>query len=142
MKNKTLALQRSATKSALPARLNDSVSGSLIALCLLSSSAAHSAEQNTEELPDTTIIANRIATPLSQVGSSVSVLDVSELEDQGILQLDEALKFVPGVVSESIGGQRGSLSYTQIRGMESKDTALFVDGMRDDEESEVCRGSA
>jgi vitamin B12 transporter len=130
MKNKIFALQWSAAKSALPARLNDRVSGSLIALCLISASAVDSAEQEPAKLPDTTIIANRIATPLSQVGSSVSVLDVAELADQGILQLDEALKFAPGVVSESIGGQRGSYSYTQIRGMEAKDTALFVDGMR------------
>ncbi|MGB2403068.1 MAG: TonB-dependent receptor plug domain-containing protein [Akkermansiaceae bacterium] len=130
MKNKIFALQRSATKSALPARLNDSVSGSLIALCLLSSSAAHSAEQNAEELPDTTIIANRIATPLSQVGSSVSVLDVSELEDQGILQLDEALKFVPGLTSDSVGGQKGSTSDLYIRGLRTTHTHIVVDGMR------------
>jgi vitamin B12 transporter len=130
MKNKIFALHEGAKKSALPARLNDRVSGSLIALCLISASAVDSAEQEPAKLPDTTIIANRIATPLSQVGSSVSVLDVAELADQGILQLDEALKFAPGVVSESIGGQRGSYSYTQIRGMEAKDTALFVDGMR------------
>jgi vitamin B12 transporter len=130
MKNKIFALQWSAAKSALPARLNDRVSGSLIALCLISASAVDSAEQEPAKLPDTTIIANRIATPLSQVGSSVSVLDVAKLADQGIFQLDEALKFAPGVVSESIGGQRGSYSYTQIRGMEAKDTALFVDGMR------------
>ena len=130
MKNKIFALQWSAAKSALPARLNDRVSGSLIALCLISASAVDSAEQEPAKLPDTTIIANRIATPLSQVGSSVSVLDVAELADQGILQLDDALKYVPGVVSESIGGQRGSYSYTQIRGMEARDTALFIDGMR------------
>ena len=130
MNNKTYALHKSATKSALPARLNDRVSGSLIALCLVSVSTVVSAEQDPAKLPDTTIIANRTATPLSQVGSSVSVLDVAELEDQGILQLDDALKYVPGVISESIGGQRGSYSYTQIRGMEARDTALFIDGMR------------
>ena len=130
MNNKTYALHKSATKSALPARLNDRVSGSLIALCLVSVSTVVSAEQDPAKLPDTTIIANRTATPLSQVGSSVSVLDVAELEDQGILQLDDALKYVPGVISESLGGQRGSSSSLFLRGTKTNHAHLVVDGMR------------
>ena len=130
MNNKTYALHKSATKSALPARLNDRVSGSLIALCLVSVSTVVSAEQDPTKLPDTTIIANRTATPLSQVGSSVSVLDVDFLSEAGIRSLDQALKFVPGVTSDSVGGQKGSSSDLYIRGLRTTHTHMVVDGMR------------
>ena len=130
MNNKTYALHKSATKSALPARLNDRVSGSLIALCLVSVSTVVSAEQDPAKLPDTTIIANRTATPLSQVGSSVSVLDVDFLSEAGIRSLDQALKFVPGVTSDSVGGQKGSSSDLYIRGLRTTHTHMVVDGMR------------
>ncbi len=130
MNNKTSALHKSATKSALPARLNDRVSGSLIALCLVSVSTVVSAEQDPAKLPDTTIIANRTATPLSQVGSSVSVLDVDFLSEAGIRSLDQALKFVPGVTSDSVGGQKGSSSDLYIRGLRTTHTHMVVDGMR------------
>jgi vitamin B12 transporter len=130
MNNKKSALHKSATKSVLPARLNDRVSGSLIALCLVSVSAVVSAEQDPAKLPDTTIIANRTATPLSQVGSSVSVLDVDFLSEAGIRSLDQALKFVPGVTSDSVGGQKGSSSDLYIRGLRTTHTHMVVDGMR------------
>ena len=130
MNNKTSALHKSATMSALHARLNDRVSGSLIALCLVSVSTVVSAEQDPAKLPDTTIIANRTATPLSQVGSSVSVLDVDFLSEAGIRSLDQALKFVPGVTSDSVGGQKGSSSDLYIRGLRTTHTHMVVDGMR------------
>ena len=130
MNNKTAALHKSATKSALPARLNDRVSGCFIALCLISATAVDSAEQDPAKLPDTTIIANRIATPISQVGSSVSVLDVDLLSEAGIRSLDEALKFVPGVTSDSVGGQKGSSSDLYIRGLRTTHTHIIIDGIR------------
>lgn len=130
MNNTLHALQWSALKSCLYSGLKNRVSGSAIALCLISVSAVDSAEQNTEELPDTTIIANRAVTPLNQVGNSVSVLDIGQLSDAGIRSLDEALKFVPGVISDSVGGQKGSSSDLYIRGLRTTHTHIVVDGMR------------
>ena len=67
---------------------------------------------------------------LSKVGSAVTILDVSELEQSGITYLDDALKFVPGVISESIGGQRGSISSLLLRGTSTNQTHIRVDGVR------------
>ena len=83
-----------------------------------------------KSLDPTTILANRIETDLSKVGSSVTVLDVGLLNEQGIRNLDDALKFVPGVVSESLGGQRGSVSALFFRGTKTSHAHLVVDGMR------------
>lgn len=86
--------------------------------------------QELRSLSPTTIMANRVETNLSKVGSSVTVLDVGLLDKQGIRNLDEALKFVPGVVSESLGGQRGSTSSLFFRGTKTNQAHIVVDGMR------------
>lgn len=81
-------------------------------------------------LDHTTILANRSPTELSKVGSSVTVLDTGLLEKQGIPTVDQALKFVPGVTSDSVGGQRGSTSDIYVRGLRTTHTHVVIDGMR------------
>ncbi len=83
-----------------------------------------------EFLAPTTVMANRVETELAKVGNSVTVLDVGLLETQGVRNLDEALKFVPGVVSDSVGGQRGSTSDVYFRGTRTAHAHVVVDGMR------------
>ncbi len=133
MKNTTSALQESAIS---PARLTSNILrksgifttfGCAAALSLINTAHAESEEGT---LPDTTIIANRSETELSKIGSAVSILDVSELEQSGIIYLDDALKFVPGVISESIAGQRGSSSSLLLRGTNTDQTHIRVDGVR------------
>lgn len=82
------------------------------------------------KLDETTILANRSETPHTQVGSSVSVLDAGLLDSQGVRSIDSALKFVPGVTSDSVGGQRGSTSDLYVRGLLTTHTHIVVDGMR------------
>lgn len=84
----------------------------------------------TEVLAPTTIIANRAETDVGKVGSSVSILDTKELGRQGIRELDDALKFVPGVISDTSSGQRGTNSNVYIRGNQSSYTGVIVDGIR------------
>ncbi|MDG0994335.1 MAG: TonB-dependent receptor [Akkermansiaceae bacterium] len=82
------------------------------------------------KLEETTILANRSLTDLSKVGSSVTVFDASELKKSGIFHIDGALKFVPGVISESIAGQRGSASSALLRGTTTRYAQIRVDGIR------------
>ena len=133
MNNNTSTLQESVTSSSL---LTSTISrksgfittlGCAVVLSLISTAKADS-EENT--LDDTTVIANRVATPLSKVGNSVSILNISELEQEGVNYLDDALKFVPGVISESTGGQRGSISSLFLRGTNTDQTHIRVDGVR------------
>jgi vitamin B12 transporter len=83
-----------------------------------------------EELPELTVIALRTPTPLNEVGNTVTRLNADQLQQEGILQLDEALKYVPGTISESIGGQLGSSSSFFLRGTVTGQTHLRVDGVR------------
>jgi len=126
MNNKTPALHWSAPKPAL----SSLTTGFLTILSLALASTILYAEDDRKILPDTTVIANRTATPLLKVGSAVSILDIGTLDQQGIRNLDDALKFVPGVISESLGGQRGSSSSLFIRGTKTNHAHLVVDGMR------------
>ena len=125
MINKTFALLEGATKSSL----SPFTTGSL-AILSLGLASNLSAEQDLGSRPDTTVIANRTATSLDKVGSSVSILNIEDLQKQGIRNLDDALKFIPGAISESLGGQRGSSSSFFIRGTKTNDTHIVVDGMR------------
>ena len=83
-----------------------------------------------ELAPETVVTANRAVTPKEQVGSSVTVIDAAELREQGITTLEDALRRSPGVFSESIGGQRGSISSLFLRGTGTAQSHLQVDGIR------------
>jgi len=82
------------------------------------------------ELAPTTIMANRTEMDLSKVGSSVTVLDTEVLKKEGVRFFSDALKFVPGVISDTSSGQRGTTSSIFIRGNASKYTGMMVDGIR------------
>ena len=77
-----------------------------------------------------TVVANRIETPLENVGSAFSSLDAEMLEQGGVITLDDALRLVPGTGVGSEGGQRGSISALRLRGTEADHTLFLIDGMR------------
>ena len=59
----------------------------------------------------------------------VYVIDREQIEAQGARTVDEALLYLPGVLSEgSAGGQLGTLSGQQIRGGTSSQTLILLDG--------------
>ncbi len=86
------------------------------------------------ELAPVTVSAHDgVAVPDDRTGVSVAVLDVSELREQGVTSLSEAMTTVPGVFSLPGGGlnQRGNVNNVNIRGMRGSQTTLpMVDGMR------------
>ena len=91
---------------------------------------AQSEDITPEELEETTILANRTETSINKVGSSVTILDPEELKARGIFTLQDSLRFVPGLISESTAGQRGAISSLFIRGTSTDQTQLRVDGIR------------
>jgi len=127
MKYTTTALQASAIPSA---RFTFTKLRNTGILAIIGCAEIISAHPEENKLPETTIIANRTETPLTKVGSAVSVVDVTGLERDSIFYLDEALKFTPGVISESISGQRGSSSSILLRGTTTGHAHVRVDGMR------------
>lgn len=67
-------------------------------------------------------------TPLIDVPQTVAVITNDQLQDQGITQLGEALRYVPGVSLETGEGHRDEIF---IRGQETT-ADFYLDGLRDD----------
>jgi vitamin B12 transporter len=101
----------------------------LAGLCLLACLTVHA-----EEEPSTmeALIVSALRTPraASTVTSTVTVLDPRELQDQGILQLRDALNASPGVIATSTGGQTGAIGSLFIRGARTAESLMVIDGVR------------
>lgn len=74
------------------------------------------------------VSATRTELPLDQVGSSMTVITGEELERRQIRFLSEALRTVPGLAVTRVGGT-GSQTQVRIRGAESNQTLVLVDGI-------------
>ena len=74
------------------------------------------------------VTATRTETPLSQVGSSVTVITAEEIEEKQETQVLEILRSVPGVNIYSYG-TLGSTSNISLRGTDNKHTLVLIDGI-------------
>ncbi|HSP41591.1 MAG TPA: TonB-dependent receptor plug domain-containing protein, partial [Luteolibacter sp.] len=101
----------------------------VVAFCIAAAVPAV-AEEEAKELETMIVSALRIPREASTVTSAVTALDPRELQDQGILQLRDALNASPGVVSTSAGGQTGAVGSLFIRGTITADSQVVIDGMR------------
>lgn len=78
---------------------------------------------------DIVITADRRATPIEEVGSSVSVLSGETLEESGESTVLEVLRRVPGIVITQSGGL-GRQTSILMRGADSDQTLVLIDGVR------------
>jgi vitamin B12 transporter len=95
--------------------------------CLLFSFAAH-AEEDIDQEDQIIVTASRYEQPLSQVGSSISVLTQLDLETDQYTYVLDALQSVPGVTTNQNGAFGGTASVS-IRGMGGDRTKLLLDGI-------------
>ena len=72
--------------------------------------------------------ATKTPTPLIDVPQAVSFITSDQLEDQSVRQLNDALRYVPGISMETGEGHRDEVF---IRGQEST-ADFYIDGLRDD----------
>src|SRR6187401_3555457 len=72
--------------------------------------------------------ATKTNTPLRNVPQAVSVISASQIEDQQLRSIGEALYFVPGA---SVGTGEGNRDQIVLRG-NSSTADFFIDGIRDD----------
>ncbi len=103
---------------------------SAIALFALLAHAPALAEEPADPLEALIVSALRTPREASTVTSAVSVLDPVELQNQGILQLRDALNASPGVISTSTGGETGAVGSLFIRGTTTAYSQVVIDGMR------------
>lgn len=70
-------------------------------------------------------------TSIIETPQSISVLGRQEMEDRGALSVMEALRYVPGVVSQVYGADtRGQDDWLNLRGFSGFGTSLYQDGLR------------
>ena len=81
-----------------------------------------------ERLDEPDIDATKTGTPLLDTPQSVTTLDRELLDSQGVEQLGEALRYIPGV---TLGQGEGHRDQIVIRGQAST-ADFYLDGLRDD----------
>jgi vitamin B12 transporter len=78
---------------------------------------------------DIVITADRRATPIEEVGSSITVLNGETLEESSESSVLEVLRRVPGLVITQAGGP-GRQASIILRGADSDQTLVLLDGVR------------
>lgn len=103
----------------------------IAAITALSTSIISTQSYSQDRVVDDVIIvtANRRPQPLSQVGSSVSVLTSDDLERNQQSYVLDALETIPGVAISQNGSFGGTASVS-IRGAGSGRTVLMIDGVQ------------
>jgi vitamin B12 transporter len=106
-----------------------SVLYSTVALIAISPAFAQ-ANFNVGATADESVVvsATRVATPISQIGSSVTVVTAADIEARQNRDLPSALQSVPGLFVEQTGGLGGPVSLF-TRGTNSNHTKVIVDGI-------------
>src|SRR5439155_640979 len=75
-----------------------------------------------------TVSASVIAAPLSEQGSSVTVIPRAEIEQRNEASALDLLRFVPGVIMSQTG-QRGGVAALFLRGGEANFNLVLIDGV-------------
>jgi vitamin B12 transporter len=111
-----------------------------VSLCALSLSAAHAQTINEPvPLPDIVVTATRSPLAISQAGSAISVITSEEIEKESLKSPAEVLRRVPGVTVTEAGGP-GSTTTVRLRGADSGQTLVLIDGIRANDPSADAGG--
>lgn len=99
----------------------------LVSLIILPSIAAEE-QAGEEELPPMVVTATRTATPVREVGSSITLITQKEIERRGSIEVADILRDVPGLTI--IGSRASGIgSFVFLRGAETRHTIVFIDGV-------------
>ncbi|WP_185983283.1 TonB-dependent receptor plug domain-containing protein [Aureimonas mangrovi] len=118
-----LSLRRSASRPALLA-LSLSASAALPSLA-----SAQEAAPFSLQLDEVVVSANLVPTPLTKVGSAVTAVEGEELEHRQTRLVSDVLREIPGVAVNR-AGPVGQFTQVRIRGSESNQTLVLIDGIR------------
>lgn len=75
------------------------------------------------------VTAQGTAQPVDEVSKAVSVVDQQEMDERDETAISEALRTVPGLRVQQLGGP-GSFTSIKTRGLRNEDTAVLIDGLR------------
>ncbi len=75
------------------------------------------------------ITAQGTAQPVDEVSKAITVVDQKEIDDRDESTIADALRTVPGLRVQQLGGP-GSFTSIKTRGLRNEDTAVLIDGLR------------
>ncbi len=102
-------------------------------------SAVMAAGDEAVKIEDMVVTATRTETNIDKVGgSSVTVITAEEIQAKGYLTVEEVLKGSPGIDVKANGGL-GTLTSVSIRGANSKNTLVLIDGIMVNDTSATSR---
>ncbi|MFT5082138.1 MAG: vitamin B12 transporter [Lentisphaeria bacterium] len=81
-----------------------------------------------KKLEEVVVTSSRTATPLREVGVSVTVVELEEIQLRGYSSLVDVLRSQPGITASNAGGP-GKVSTVRIRGEEGFRTLVMIDGV-------------
>jgi vitamin B12 transporter len=99
----------------------------IVLSCLLAPACAFGA--GPAVLERVVVSANRIEQPLSSIGSSVTLIDAEQVRASQKLTISDLLATTPGITVSRNGGIGGS-TQLRIRGAESDQTVVLIDGVK------------
>ena len=85
-------------------------------------------QSNPQKLAPVVVTATRIEQPISDIGTTVSVVEQSQIQSQQIQSVGTALEQVPGVTVMQAGSP-GTVTDVMIRGASSAQTLIMIDGV-------------
>ena len=84
--------------------------------------------QAAEDIGEIVVTASRTAMPEREVGGSVTVISRQQIEQRNANTITDVLRIAPGVAVSQSGGL-GSLSQIRLRGAESNQVLILIDGV-------------
>ncbi|MDO9139325.1 MAG: TonB-dependent receptor plug domain-containing protein [Methylobacter sp.] len=78
---------------------------------------------------DTSTAGTKTDTPLIETPQSISVITNDQMEAQNVSTMAEALRYTPGVQSETFGFEPRT-TFIRMRGFDATQTGLFRDGLK------------
>ena len=103
--------------------------GALLVSVSVTAISMQTAARAEEALPAVSVTANLgEVTPLTAVGSAVTIITAAELEAKQVRVVSDALRLIPGV-AVSRTGTVGNQTQVRIRGSEGNQTLVMIDGV-------------
>lgn len=78
---------------------------------------------------DVVVTASDTAQPVDEVSKAITTINRSEIEERNEFLIPEALRTVPGLRVQQLGGP-GAFVSIKTRGLPNQDTAVLIDGLR------------
>jgi vitamin B12 transporter len=101
---------------------------SALSVLLVSAAQYSVAEDTANYMEEVIVTSSRVAMPLRQVGTSVSVITADDIQQRGFNSLFDILRSQPAIGVSNAGGA-GKVTSLRIRGEEGFRTRFYLDGI-------------